>query len=135
MRQDILAARPADAEHRPIGIGARPGWLRNPGIPDSDDPHGIVARLAGAVPPGSYLAVSHMGSDLLDRETADGLEDITERMIQQDFTFRSRAQVARFFEGMDLVDPGLVRVEEWHPEPETGDMGTSSLWCAAGRRH
>ena len=43
-------------------------------IPDADDPHAIVARLMDAVPSGSYLAISHAGSDLFDRETLDGLE-------------------------------------------------------------
>ena len=55
-------------------------------------------------------------------------------MMQQQFTSRSREQVARFFEGTDLVEPGLVRVEEWRPEPGAGDTGRSSLWCAVGRK-
>ena len=84
-------------------------------IPDSDDPHAIVATLMDAVPPGSYLALSHAGSDLFDQETQDSFEDVVDRMIQQHFTSRSREQVARFFAGMDLVEPGLVPVEEWRP--------------------
>lgn len=55
-------------------------------------------------------------------------------MSQQQFTNRARAQVARFFEGTDLVEPGLVRVEERRPEPGSGDAGTSSLWGAVGRK-
>ena len=43
-------------------------------IPDADDPHAIVARLMDAVPSGSYLAISHPGSDLYDRETLEGLQ-------------------------------------------------------------
>jgi hypothetical protein len=42
--------------------------------------------------------------------------------------------VARFFEGMDLVEPGLVRVEEWRPRPQESGASTSSLWCAVGRK-
>ena len=63
-----------------------------------------------------------------------GLENVTGHLIQQQLTYRSREQVARFFEGMDLVEPGLVRVEEWHPEPGTGNAGKSFLWCAVGRK-
>ena len=103
-------------------------------VPDTDDPHAIVARLLDAVPPGSYLTLSHIASDLITPETQQGLEGVTDRMIQQDFTYRTRDQVARFFNGTDLVDPGLVRVEEWRPSPETANAERSSLWCAVGRK-
>jgi S-adenosyl methyltransferase len=103
-------------------------------IPDSDDPHAIVARLMDTVPPGSYLAISHVASDLLSRGTVDDLTDVADRMAQQQFTYRSREQVARFFQGTDLVEPGLVRVEEWRPDPGTTDTGMSALWGAVGRK-
>jgi S-adenosyl methyltransferase len=103
-------------------------------VPDSDDPHAIVARLMEAVPPGSYLALSHAGSDLVSREMQDGIEGVAGRMIKQQYASRSREQVARFFEGMDLVEPGLVRVEEWRAEPAAGNTARSSLWCALGRK-
>jgi S-adenosyl methyltransferase len=104
-------------------------------IPDSDGPYAIVARLMDAVPVGSYLAISHGGSDLLGRETLDGLTDVATRRMQQQVIYRSREQVARFFEGTDLVEPGLVRVEEWRPDPGTGETGKSSGWCAVGGKH
>jgi S-adenosyl methyltransferase len=103
-------------------------------IPDSDDPHAIVARLMDAVPSGSYLALSHMSSDLLDRETQNGVEDVVGRMFQQKIAYRNREQMARFFAGMELVEPGLVPVEEWRPEPGTSATGESALWGAVGRK-
>jgi len=102
-------------------------------VPDTDDPHAIVARLMDAVPSGSYLAVCHPGLDLLSQETTDRFTDVTDRMVRGDFVFRSREQVARFFAGTDLVEPGLVTAEEWRPDPG-GAQGTSSLWCAVGRK-
>jgi S-adenosyl methyltransferase len=102
-------------------------------IPDADDPHSIVAQLMHAVPPGSYLAISHPGLDLLSQETTDRFRDVTDRMVRGDFVFRSREQVARFFEGTQLVEPGLVTAEEWRPDPDSA-QGTSSLWCAVGRK-
>ena len=54
-------------------------------------------------------------------------------MVRGDFVFRPREQVARFFAGTDLVEPGLVTAEEWRPDPG-GAQGTSSLWCAVGRK-
>jgi hypothetical protein len=104
-------------------------------IPDADKPHPIVASLMDAVPSGSYLAISHVGSDLLGPETQQGLEDVADRMMQQGITYRTREQVARFFEGTDMVDPGLVRVEEWRPPAGTADAHRSSFWCAVGRKH
>jgi hypothetical protein len=103
-------------------------------IPDADDPHAIVAKLLDAVPAGSYLVLSHAGADLLDRRKQEELKDVADRMIQNQITYRDREQVTRFFDGTDLVAPGLVRVEEWRPAPGTDEAARSSLWCAAGRK-
>ena len=103
-------------------------------VPDADDPHAIVARFMDAVPSGSYLALSHLGSDLLGQEAEDGLKDVGDRMMHQKLAARSGEQVARFFAGTDLVAPGLVRVEEWRPGAGPASAEQSSLWCAIGRR-
>jgi hypothetical protein len=103
-------------------------------IPDPDDPHAIVAMLMDAVPRGSFLALSHGGWDLLDQEARKGFDDIMSRMAQQTFTLRDRVQVARFFDGLDLVEPGLVPIEQWRPDPSTDDTRKSSLWGAVGRK-
>jgi hypothetical protein len=103
-------------------------------IPDSDDPYAMVARVMDAMPSDSYLAVSHLGSELLEQEAKQGFEDIVSRQAQQQYIGRNREQMARFFDGMDLVEPGLVRVEEWRPDPDTGETGRSALWCALGRK-
>ena len=103
-------------------------------IPDSDDPHAIVASLMDAVPPGSYLALSHLGPEFLTPDALRETQNMAGRRIQQQMTWRNREQVARFFEGTDLIEPGLVRVEEWRPEPGTGEGERSPLWCAVARR-
>jgi S-adenosyl methyltransferase len=104
-------------------------------IPDSDDPHAMVARVMDAVPPGSYLALSHLGSELLAGEAKQGFDDVVNRSAQQQYIGRTREEMERFFEGMDLVEPGLVRVEEWRPDPAGGgETGRSALWCALGRK-
>jgi hypothetical protein len=56
------------------------------------------------------------------------------RTIQQQYTLRSREQVARFFAGMDLIAPGLVPVEEWRPDPAMANAGTSAVYGAVGRK-
>jgi len=105
------------------------------GIPDADDPHAIVAQIMNAVPSGSYLAISHGGSDLFDGETLDDLKDVTnQKMVRQQLALRSREEVARFFEGTDFVEPGLVRLVEWHSDRATDGAGKSTFWCAVGRK-
>jgi len=103
-------------------------------IPDGDDPHAIVARLLGAVPSGSYLAISHMGADLMPARTLREMDEVWKRGSQQQYTPRRRDQVERFFDGTRLVAPGLVRVEEWHPEPAAGAARKTIMWSAVGRK-
>ena len=103
-------------------------------IPDSDDPYGIVASLMGAVPSGSYLAISLVASDLAEKDMMRNLTDTWNSGAQQHLTLRSRDQVARFFGGLELIEPGLVRVEQWRPEPGTsGDIKSVGL-CAVARK-
>ena len=104
-------------------------------IPDSDDPYAIVAKLMDAVPSGSYLAISHSGTDLFDPGMNDTFKGVMNQLIQQRYTPRSRAQVTRFFAGMDLVEPGLTAVEAWRPEPGTDTAGSSFTYGGvAGKR-
>jgi len=103
-------------------------------VPDSDGPREIVAKIMNTVPAGSYLALSHAGSDLFEQETAESFKNVLDRMIQQNYAPRTREQVGRFFADMDLVEPGLVPVEEWRPEPGTDTAGRSQIWGAVGRK-
>jgi hypothetical protein len=103
-------------------------------IPDADDPHAIVAKLVDAVPAGSYLAVSHSGSDLFVPDTKDTFSTVINQTMQQQYTARSREQIDRFFAGLDLVAPGLVPVEEWRPDPAMANAGTSAVYGAVGRK-
>jgi hypothetical protein len=103
-------------------------------IPDADDPHAIVARLLDAVPSGSYLAVSHMGADLLDPETLAEMKAVMARTSQQQMTYRTNDEVTRFFDGMELVPPGLVRLEEWRPDADSAPARKSFILAAVGRK-
>ncbi len=103
-------------------------------IPDSDDPYAIVARLMDAVPSGSYLALSHLGPEFFTPQALQEMQDVSSGRIQQEFAYRPRDQVARFFAGTDLVEPGLVPLEDWRPEPGAADTGKSAMWCAVGRK-
>jgi S-adenosyl methyltransferase len=103
-------------------------------VVDADDPHAIVATLMDAVPPGSYLAISHAGSDLIEPEALQALYDSWKGKLQQPFQWRDHAEVARFFAGMDLVEPGLVRVDDWRPDPGAADTPRAAMWAAVARK-
>jgi hypothetical protein len=64
----------------------------------------------------------------------DSLMGVADRMIQNKITYRSREQLAPFFDGTDLVEPGIVRVEEWRQEPGTAATERSTLWGAVARK-
>ena len=85
-------------------------------IQDAEGPYEIVARLMDALPSGSYVAISHPASDIHPGQ-AEAQRRYNER-VSTPQTLRTRAEVSRFFEGLDLVPPGLVYVHTWRPGPD-----------------
>jgi hypothetical protein len=81
---------------------------------DDDDPYGVVDRLMAAVPPGSALAVSHLASDIQPEAMAELTERANSR-VQETVVLRDRAQVTRFFDGLEILAPGVVPVDRWRP--------------------
>jgi O-methyltransferase involved in polyketide biosynthesis len=92
-----------------------------PFIPDDDDPAAIVARLMAAVPPGSYLAVAHPASDIAADQVARSVRRYN-LQAREPVTVRSYAEVARFFDGLDLVEPGLVQLHRWRADAESLEL-------------
>jgi hypothetical protein len=80
-----------------------------------EDPWALVRRYMGAVPPGSYLASSNLTGDFTPGEMAETKAALDEDMAEP-FVLRSRDEIARFYEGLELVEPGLVNVNDWHPD-------------------
>jgi len=89
-------------------------------IPDEEDPWGIVARLRDALAPGSYLVVCQARSDAKP-ELASATMKAYEGRVAARSALRPRADIGRFFDGFDLVDPGLVWLPEWRPD-SPGDV-------------
>jgi S-adenosyl methyltransferase len=87
-------------------------------IPDADDPPAIVAQLMEAVPAGSYLVISHPATDIQAEQMAAG-SAVLNQALAGPITFRSRAGVERLFDGLDLVEPGLVSTSQWRAGPGT----------------
>ncbi len=91
-------------------------------IPEEDDPYQLVADLLAAVPSGSYLVVSHVASDL--QRQSPGINAAAARLSQvmfQRVTARSQDQVLKLFNGLEILEPGIVPVQDWRPDgPQEG---------------
>jgi hypothetical protein len=102
-------------------------------IDDEDEPYDIVSRLLGAVPPGSYLAISHMASDISATQVAAAKARLDQMMYQQG-SYRTQAGVARFFDGLELAEPGVVPIQKWRPDSEMEAQRAAVLWGGVGRK-
>lgn len=105
-------------------------------VEDADDPYGAVAELRDALAPGSLLVLTHASYEgiPLPPERAGGAVGVYED-IRNPLIMRSREHIARFFEGYDMVEPGLVPLGKWRPDtaPEDEDPYTSSGYAGVGR--
>jgi SAM-dependent methyltransferase len=102
-------------------------------IQDSDDPAGIVKRLMDALAPGSYLAISQLAPDIDPVMTA-GIRAMKEQGRDLGFILRDRAQVTTFFDGLELVDPGVVHISAWRPRTEEEAQAPGTLWGGVARK-
>lgn len=107
-------------------------------VGDQEDPAGVVAAYRDATAPGSYLAITHATSDY-NPELARRAEAVYTRASHQ-IRYRSREQILDLLAGYELVEPGLVDLIHWRPEPDTGpdpldgDVRRYSGYAALGRR-
>jgi hypothetical protein len=85
-------------------------------VPDADDPVGIVNRILAAVPSGSYLVIAHPASDIHPEQIGTAANQLNQVMAEP-VTLRTRDEVARFFDGLDLLEPGLVQLHRWRATP------------------
>jgi hypothetical protein len=97
---------------------------------DEEDPQSVVDQLMAAVPDGSFLVISHLASDIQQDAMAEMGRRLNQAMTQQ-FTMRSRAQVTAFFDGLTVLDPGVVLTHQWRAE----DAGQADTRLSAGFRH
>jgi hypothetical protein len=98
-----------------------------------DDPYQVVATLMAGMPPGSYLALSHPAKDI-DAEAMAKMADSLNKMMAEKVTFRDRPAVARFFEGLELVEPGMVQASKWRPATDAEAASPAALWAGVARK-
>jgi hypothetical protein len=103
-------------------------------VSDEDDPGGIVTRLMDAVPPGSYLVISHVPSDMKAvMEVVDAAERVNQLMAQRTSP-RSQAAVTGYFGGLELVPPGVVPIQEWRPDTPEEAAAHAAMWGGVARK-
>ena len=101
-------------------------------IADAEDPWRIVATLRDALAPGSYLVLGHATHEGRPA-VAHATEKVYNRSVSTQLHLRSRAEIQRFFDGFDLVDPGLVYVPLWRPDsPADVPRDPSQFGCLVG---
>ena len=102
-------------------------------LDDGDDPYRIVGTLLEPLAPGSYLALSHPAKDINAEAMAKMAESLN-RMMAEKVTFRDHSAVARFFDGLELAEPGMVQASKWRPASESEAASPAALWAGVARK-
>ena len=102
-------------------------------VADQDDPYGIVRTLVDALPPGSMVTITHPCSDVDTAGTAGAAREFNDRAAEN-VTLRRKDEVARLFEGLELVEPGIVQVQFWRPDSELESTLHTSVWAGVARK-
>ena len=98
-------------------------------VTDEEDPSGIVAHLRDAMVPGSYLVMSHATADFNPEAATKAARAYDRASVP--IVLRSRAEIDRLFQGLELVGPGLVQLAAWRPD-ESPTQGQEKVWAYAG---
>jgi hypothetical protein len=101
----------------------------------ADNPQAVLSRLTSALAPGSYLALTHLAGDVHDDKVDEAFSRLSAKM-NESVVLRSREEVAAFFSSLELLDPGVVQLPMWRPDPGDAPPGARALpaWAAVGRK-
>ena len=102
-------------------------------VGDDTQASAIMRRLTVACVPGSYVALSHAASDIDAAQMAEMVRRLNESTAEKT-TLRDRAGVTRLFDGLELVDPGVIRAAEWRPDTDLEAASPAALWGAVASR-
>jgi len=102
-------------------------------IGEDSEAGAIVKRLTGAGAPGSFLTISHPASDIDAEQHAEMVQRMNQSMTEQ-VALRDRAGVARLFDGLELVEPGVIRAPEWRPDSDLASASPAVLWVGVARK-
>ncbi|MFC7220197.1 SAM-dependent methyltransferase [Streptomyces polyrhachis] len=103
-------------------------------LPEEDEPAALLARLCAVLPPGSHVVATHISADL-DPRVADVVRVWAKGATPM--VSRTRAQLVRMLDGLELLEPGLVPIHDWRPDgpggPQAGVTATGNAFGAVGR--
>ncbi len=103
-------------------------------ITDEEDPWAVVARLRDSIRPGSYLVLTHVTGDERTVDTMSEIRGLYDEATAP-LTPRTKDAFARFFDGFELVEPGVVFLSQWRPTAEYyAKGGTAWAYAAVGRK-
>lgn len=98
-----------------------------------EDQYAVVRSFMSAVPSGSYLALTIAASDIDAERQGVLAAQLKETVPSLPTTFRSRPEVERFFDGLELVEPGITTLNRWRPAPGTS-QGEIAAYAAVARK-
>jgi hypothetical protein len=102
-------------------------------IEDADAPQAIIGQLLDAVPSGSWLAIAHPASDVVP-EIVTMARHLSQRSVIPT-TLRTHAEIADFFDGLELLPPGVVQLPRWAPGSAAPGPGeTVPAYCGLARK-
>jgi len=100
-------------------------------IPDSDDPAGLIRRVADRLAPGSFLVVCQLVSE--DAATRDFVTDFMATATQGNWgRVRRQHELLPYFDGLEVLEPGLVEVSTWRPDSDLGPKQLTQEWIEYG---
>ena len=98
-------------------------------VKDHEDPHGIVETFMDAVPAGSHLVISHITNDFEPKRSEEGARGYDRATAP--IVLRPYAEICTLFDGLDILEPGVVHVPAWRPDGEIPDWA-DQVWGYAG---
>lgn len=109
---------------RPVGLTALAAWHF---VDDADDPAGVLAAYRRMLVPGSYLALTHA---TIDGATGDLVRSVQSQYqtVMKNPSPRTREQIAEFFEGFQILEPGIVNLPAWRPDQPEDAVGAEAVW-------
>ena len=103
-------------------------------IPGLDQVRQILDQLLAAAAPGSFLVISHAGSDIDPAGMADLTASLNEHLAPGTYTARPRQVITLFFDGLSLIEPGVVQVSRWHPRSQIESARPACHWGGVARK-
>jgi O-methyltransferase involved in polyketide biosynthesis len=101
-------------------------------ILDNEQARAVIRQLVDALPSGSFLTIAH-GCHDINRAQADDIVGYWNEHGTPKIVYRSSAEITRFFDGLELLEPGVVSCSHWRPAPGTTDIDVNQ-YAGVGRK-